>query len=146
MGCPAWWLNRFGDSVVAQMSTAGMEAVKDEIIDALVKVLKPSGILLKNDGTGRQLEKLPEYVEVAYGEVPEKVELEENGVRFKAPVMKGQKTGWFYDHRLNRERLRHYVNGKRVLDVFSYVGGWGVQCARVLVPVRWSVLMLLNRL
>ncbi|WP_422473440.1 class I SAM-dependent rRNA methyltransferase [Endozoicomonas sp. ALB032] len=128
-GLPGLVVDRFGDIVVAQMSTAGMETVKDDIVDALVKVLKPSGILLKNDGTGRQLEKLPEYVEVAYGEVPEKVELEENGVTFRAPVIKGQKTGWFYDHRLNRERLRHYVSGKKVLDVFSYVGGWGVQCA-----------------
>ena len=128
-GLPGLVVDRFGDVVVVQMSTAGMEAVKDEIVEALVKVLKPTGILLKNDGTGRKLESLPEYVEVAYGEVPEKVELEENGVRFMAPVMKGQKTGWFYDHRLNRDRLRHYVKGKRVLDVFSYVGGWGVQCA-----------------
>lgn len=128
-GLPGLVVDRFGDIVVVQMSTAGMERVKDEIVAALVQVLKPSGILLKNDGTSRQLEELPEYVEVAHGEVPEEVELEENGVRFLAPVMTGQKTGWFYDHRLNRDRLRHYVKGKRVLDIFSYVGGWGVQCA-----------------
>ncbi|MRI33131.1 RlmI/RlmK family 23S rRNA methyltransferase [Endozoicomonas sp. OPT23] len=128
-GLPGLVVDRFNDVLVAQMSTAGMEAVKDEIVEALVKVLNPKGILLKNDGTGRRLESLPEYVEVAYGEVPDRVELEENGVKFLAPVMKGQKTGWFYDHRLNRDRLRHYVKGKRVLDVFSYVGGWGVQCA-----------------
>ena len=58
--------------------------------------------------------------------MPELVNLEENGVSFQAPVMEGQKTGWFYDHRLNR-RLRHYVKNKKVLDVFSDVGGWGVQ-------------------
>ena len=128
-GLPGLLVDRFGDVVVAQMSTAGMEAVKDDIVEALVKVLNPTGVLLKNDGSGRRLESLPEYVEVAYGEVPDNVELEENGVKFKAPVMTGQKTGWFYDHRLNRDRMRHYVKGKRVLDVFSYVGGWGVQCA-----------------
>ena len=126
---PGLVIDRFGDIVVVQMSTAGMERVKDEIVEALVQVLKPGGILLKNDGTSRKLEELSEYVEVAYGEVPDEAELEENGVRFLAPVMKGQKTGWFYDHRLNRDRLRHYVKGKRVLDVFSYIGGWGVQCA-----------------
>ncbi|MCO6728858.1 class I SAM-dependent methyltransferase, partial [Streptomyces sp. CHA16] len=54
---------------------------------------------------------------------------EENGVRFEAPVREGQKTGWFYDHRLNRARLAPYVEGKRVLDLFSYIGGWGVQAA-----------------
>ena len=126
---PGLVVDRFGDVLVVQISTAGMELVKDQIVEALVQVLKPTGILLKNDGTSRKLENLPEYIEVAYGEVPDEVELEENGVRFLAPVMKGQKTGWFYDHRLNRDRLRHYVKGKRVLDVFSYVGGWGVQCA-----------------
>ena len=128
-GLPGLVVDRFGDIVVLQISTAGMERVKDDIVEALVQVLKPSGILLKNNGISRKLEEMPEYVEVAYGEVPDEVELEENGVHFLAPVMKGQKTGWFYDHRLNRDRLRHYVKGKRVLDVFSYVGGWGVQCA-----------------
>ncbi|UYM18642.1 class I SAM-dependent rRNA methyltransferase [Endozoicomonas euniceicola] len=126
---PGLVVDRFGDVLVVQISTAGMELVKDQVVEALVQVLKPTGILLKNDGSSRKLENLPEYIEVAYGEVPDEVELEENGVRFLAPVMKGQKTGWFYDHRLNRDRLRHYVKGKRVLDVFSYVGGWGVQCA-----------------
>ncbi|MCW7555631.1 class I SAM-dependent rRNA methyltransferase [Endozoicomonas gorgoniicola] len=126
---PGLVVDRFGDVLVVQISTAGMELAKDQIVEALVQVLKPTGILLKNDGSSRKLENLPEYIEVAHGEVPDEVELEENGVRFLAPVMKGQKTGWFYDHRLNRDRLRHYVKGKRVLDVFSYVGGWGVQCA-----------------
>ena len=126
---PGLVVDRFGDVLVVQISTAGMEGVKEQIVEALVQVLKPTGILLKNDGTSRKLENLPEYIEVAHGEVADEVELEENGVRFLAPVMKGQKTGWFYDHRLNRDRLRHYVKGKRVLDVFSYVGGWGIQCA-----------------
>ena len=68
-------------------------------------------------------------MEVAFGEVPERVALEENGVRFEAPVHSGQKTGWFYDHRMNRARLAPYVAGKRVLDLYSYIGGWGVQAA-----------------
>jgi 23S rRNA (cytosine1962-C5)-methyltransferase len=88
----------------------------------------PGAILFRNDSSGRALEGLPEYVETAFGTVPEVVELEENGVRFGAP-MAGQKTGWFYDHRMNRARLMAYAPGRRVLDVFSYVGGWGVQAA-----------------
>ena len=67
------------------------------------------------------------YVANAYGEVPEWVALEENGVKFEAPVLAGQKTGWFYDHRMNRARLAPYVQGKRVLDLFSYIGGWGIR-------------------
>ncbi|MDW7746288.1 class I SAM-dependent rRNA methyltransferase, partial [Halomonas sp.] len=63
------------------------------------------------------------------GELPDRVLMEENGVRFVAPVLDGQKTGWFFDHRVNRAWLNGLVAGKRVLDLFSYVGGWGVQAA-----------------
>lgn len=127
---PGLVVDRFGDYLVVQIAGAGMEVVKDEIVEALVQTLKPKGILLSNDHSARALENLPEYVEVAYGEVPESVELIENNTRFMAPIHGGQKTGWFYDHRINRAQLQHYVKGKRVLDVFSYIGGWGVQAAQ----------------
>jgi len=126
---PGLVVDRFGDYCVVQLSTSGMEAVKGEVVEALVQCLKPKGILLRNDHGARSMEGLPEYVEVAYGEVPEEVELIENGARFMAPLSGGQKTGWFYDHRMNRAQLQQYVGGKRVLDVFSYIGGWGVQAA-----------------
>lgn len=126
---PGLVVDRFGDVLVVQIATVGMELVKDELIEALVQTLKPSGILLKNDSRIRKAEELPEYVEVAYGEVPKQVPAIENGVHFNIPVFDGQKTGWFYDHRASRARLADYVKGKRVLDVFSYVGGWGVQAA-----------------
>tara|TARA_R110001583_G_scaffold20287_2_gene78392 strand:+ start:6252 stop:6932 length:681 start_codon:yes stop_codon:yes gene_type:complete len=68
---------------------------------------------------------------VVYGELEDNcAPLIENGTRFMAPVIDGQKTGWFYDHRENRAVLNRLVTGKRVLDVFSYIGGWGVQAAR----------------
>lgn len=127
-GVPGLVADRFGDHVVVQLTTAGMERAKDEVVQALRDVLSPAGILFRNDSSGRQLEGLDAYVETAFGEVPEVVALEENGVRFEAP-MAGQKTGWFYDHRMNRARLMAYAKGRRVLDVFSYVGGWGVQAA-----------------
>jgi 23S rRNA (cytosine1962-C5)-methyltransferase len=127
---PGLVVDRFGDYLVVQIAGAGMELVKNDIIDALVQVLKPEGILLSNDHSARALENLPEYTEVVYGSVPEAVELIENGTRFMAPIHGGQKTGWFYDHRVNRAQLQQYVNGKRVLDVFSYIGGWGVQAAK----------------
>ncbi len=122
-------VDRFGDIAVVQIATAGMEAVKQQIVEALVQVLKPKGVLVKNDSRIRQSEGLEDYVEVAYGEVPEIVDLQENGVAFQVPVYEGQKTGWFYDHRASRLRLKDYVKDKKVLDVFSYVGGWGVQAA-----------------
>lgn len=126
---PGLVIDRFGDVCVVQIASAGMEQVKDDIIEALQKVVAPKGILFKNDGKMREVEGLESYVTVAFGEVPAEVPLEENGVKFLTPVREGQKTGWFFDHRESRAQLKKFVQGKRVLDVFSYVGGWGVQAA-----------------
>lgn len=126
---PGLVVDRFGDYLVVQLNTAGMERAREEIVAALAQVVKPRGILLKNDSRVRAGEQLRDYVEVAFGEVPEQVELIENGCRFLAPVYHGQKTGWFYDHRLARSRIAPYVKERRVLDLFSYIGGWGVQAA-----------------
>ncbi|GMG87844.1 class I SAM-dependent rRNA methyltransferase [Biformimicrobium ophioploci] len=124
---PGLVVDRFGDYLVVQISSWGMELLKDDIVAALDKLLSPKGILLRNDHQGRGVESLPAYSEVAVGEVPELVPFIENGVPLLAPVHAGQKTGWFYDHRENRARLNQWVAGKRVLDLFSYAGGWGVQ-------------------
>lgn len=126
---PGLVVDRHGDVLVAQLTTAGMERMKEAVLAALVKVLKPAGVLWHNDTAVRELEKLDRYVETAYGEVPDTVEIVENGARFVAPLARGQKTGWFYDQRNNRARLAPYVAGARVLDVYSYVGGFGIQCA-----------------
>lgn len=126
---PGLVVDRFGDVIVAQLASATMERHKDDVLAALLQVLKPAAVLWKNDSSAREAEGLPRYVESAYGDVPEWAALEENGVKFEAPIIEGQKTGWFYDHRMNRARLAPYVQGKRVLDLFSYIGGWGVQAA-----------------
>nr|WP_312972219.1 class I SAM-dependent rRNA methyltransferase [Pseudomonas sp.] len=126
---PGLVVDRFFDILVVQLASATMERHKDDVLAALIQVIKPSGILLKNDSAARDAEGLERYVDTAFGVVPEWVALEENGVKFEAPVIEGQKTGWFYDHRMNRARLAPYVKGKRVLDLFSYIGGWGVQAA-----------------
>lgn len=126
---PGLVVDRFFDILVVQLASATMEAHKDDVLAALIQVCKPSGILFKNDSAARDAEGLERYVDTAFGVVPEWVALEENGVKFEAPVIEGQKTGWFYDHRMNRARLAPYVKGKRVLDLFSYIGGWGVQAA-----------------
>ncbi|EPC01771.1 SAM-dependent methyltransferase [Litchfieldella anticariensis FP35 = DSM 16096] len=126
---PGLIVDRFGDVLVVQLNTLGMERLGEEVTAALDKVLSPRAIVFKNDSSGRRQEQLERQVEVVKGELPEHVQLEENGVRFVVPVLDGQKTGWFYDHRSNRAWLNGLVAGKRVLDVFSYVGGWGVQAA-----------------
>ncbi|WP_192870764.1 class I SAM-dependent rRNA methyltransferase [Agaribacterium haliotis] len=120
--------DRFGSDLVVQLTTAGMENFKQEILEAFDDAIEPSGMILQNDHSARALEELPNYSE-RFGELGEQFLLEENGVQFAVPVEGGQKTGWFYDHRANRAQLQKFSNNKTVLDVFSYVGGWGVQAA-----------------
>lgn len=129
-GLPGLVVDRYGSVLVAQISTAGMERLKPEIVLALERLFAPSGILLRNDVSSRALEGLDRYVEVAAGEVPEEVEVMEQDCRFRVPLRTGQKTGWFFDQRVNRERMVRYVRGKRVLDLFSYLGAWGLAAAR----------------
>jgi 23S rRNA (cytosine1962-C5)-methyltransferase len=128
-GLPGLVLDRYGDVVVGQIGTLGMEALKDAVTEAVEKVLKPAAFVWKNSGSVRQLEGLPEYVETAIGTLPERVIAEEGGLEFEIDVERGQKTGWFYDQRANRDLMAPYVAGARVLDVFSYVGAWGVRAA-----------------
>ena len=128
-GLPGLVVDRYGDILVVQISTAGMERVKSDIIDALNKVIKPQAILLRNDVPTRSMEGLTSYVETVQGEIPDTIELEENGTLFQTSLTSGQKTGWFYDQCANRGKMIKYIKGKRVLDVFSYVGAWGIQAA-----------------
>lgn len=129
-GLPGLVLDRYGDVIVGQVGTAGMEALKVEVVAALEQVVAPRAVVWKNDSGARDLEGLPSYVESALGEAPAQVEVLENGVRFRVPIGTGQKTGWFYDQAANRAAFLKYVPGARVLDVFSYLGGWGLSAAR----------------
>jgi 23S rRNA (cytosine1962-C5)-methyltransferase len=128
-GLPGLVVDRYGEVLVVQLNTAGMEAVKEQVLEALQKVVKPSAVLWRNDSSARRLEGLESYVEPALGEIPETVEIEENATRFEVPLFGGQKTGWFFDHRMNRARVQQLCRGRRVLDVFSYIGGWGIAAA-----------------
>jgi 23S rRNA (cytosine1962-C5)-methyltransferase len=125
-GLPGLVVDRYGEVCVVQMATAGMERLKPALIEGLTQALAPAGILLRNDVGMRETEGLPGYVE-EIGAVPDTVTIEEAGVRFEVPVKTGQKTGWFFDQRSNRDRLARYVGGKSVLDVFSYLGGWSLR-------------------
>lgn len=128
-GLPGLVVDRYGEVLVAQITTAGMERMKADIVAALEKVVKPSTIVFRNDVGIRELEGLPLYVETALGTAPATVQVEEHERKFEAPLEGGQKTGWFFDQHDNRARLLRYVKGQRVLDVCSYVGGWAVQAA-----------------
>ena len=128
-GLPGLVVDRFGDVLVAQLQNAGLERYREPLREALVDLLAPAGILLRADSRSRREQGQSAAGEVVHGEVPPAVPLVENGVRFHAPVFAGQKTGWFYDHRDSRARLAGWSRGKRVLDVYSYIGGWGIQAA-----------------
>jgi 23S rRNA (cytosine1962-C5)-methyltransferase len=124
---PGLILDHYDGIIVGQTSTAGMEALKEDVEAAVRAALNPSGFVWKNDSGARDLEHLPEYVEVAFGSVPDEVKVVESGLEFAAPLHEGQKTGWFYDQTANRRRLLHYLpHGSRVLDVCSYAGAWAI--------------------
>ena len=121
-------IDRFDQHFVVQISTQAIEAARAALIGALQQIFGMSiSIVFKNDGKGRQIEALPSYVETI-GAAVQALSVVENGVSFTAPL-DGQKTGWFYDHRGGRQWLNQMTAGKSVLDLFSYIGGWGIQAA-----------------
>jgi 23S rRNA (cytosine1962-C5)-methyltransferase len=121
-GLPGLVLDRYGDIVVAQSGTAGIDRLKAEVEAAVLKVTNAASVVWKNDSGARELEGLARHVEA-----PAEVAVRELGIDYVAPLAGGQKTGWFYDQAANRERLRRYLPpGARVLDVCSYVGAWAI--------------------
>lgn len=126
-GLPGLVVDRFGDVLVGQIATLAMEQRREQIEQALRAVLAPRLLVWKNDGGARDLEGLPHELACADGEPPAELEVIEAGLRFRAPLAAGQKTGWFFDQTANRALLRGFLpRGARVLDVCSYVGGWAV--------------------
>lgn len=128
-GCPGLVVDRYGDVLVAQFNTAGVVKMRDAIVGALQRVMNPRGILIRSAGSVRQFEGIDEFDDPV-GEVPDVADVHEDNAIFSAPLRKGQKTGYFFDQRDNRSRLARYVRGKRVLDMYSYIGSWGVRAAR----------------
>jgi 23S rRNA (cytosine1962-C5)-methyltransferase len=128
-GLPGLTLDRFGDTIVAQISTSGMDALTDPLLKALDKVLEPRTVVLRNDAPSRALEGLEDYVRAAKGETG-RIAVEENGVRYFADLAGGQKTGWYYDQRDNRAFLAALAKDKSVLDAYSYTGGFGIAAAK----------------
>jgi len=126
---PGVVIDRYDDIFVIQLSIAGMDKASQALVDALDALFSPRGIVLRNNHVGRELEDLPDEMEVL-GDVPEWTQVVENDTRFEFSARTGQKTGWFFDHRPNRALVQSLASGKRVLDMFSYIGGWGIQAAQ----------------
>lgn len=129
-GLPGLVVDRYGDVLVAQLTTAGMDRHRADVLEALDKVIAPRAIILRNDVAARATEGLPQSVEVASGDAPTELVVQEGDATFVVPAEDGQKTGWFFDQAANRDRLLRHVAGRSVLDVFSYAGGWGIRAAQ----------------
>jgi len=129
-GLPSLVVDRYGPWVVAQLLSAGLEAVRPDVLDAIRDVLEPEGLLLRHDTAIRRHEELSQDVETVFGAVPDEVEIVEYGVRYLAAPRTGQKTGAFLDQRENRRLVAlHAAPGGRALDVFTYHGSFALHLA-----------------
>jgi 23S rRNA (cytosine1962-C5)-methyltransferase len=126
--CPGLIIDRYGDVIVMQANTAGMNAARNEIVAALDVVLKPKTILLRGDNPSRVLERLPEEVVLLKGDAPAGLDVYENGLTYRADIAGGQKTGWFYDQRANRAMVAKLAKGRTMIDMYTHTGGFGL-CA-----------------
>lgn len=128
---PGLVVDRYDAYLAVQVLSAGMELFKDLLIQVLVKLAQPKGIVWRSDAPVRQLEGLKEEAShVVYGEVPPRIVIRlENGF-FDVDLLQGQKTGFYFDQRDNRQALAPFCAGKRVLDAFCYSGGLGIAAAR----------------
>src|SRR2546425_10222758 len=130
-GLPSLVLDRYGPYVVAQLLSAGLERVRDDVVAGIRAALEPDGILLRNDAAIRRHEGLPLEVVTADGVVPDTIEVAEQGVRYLAAPRTGQKTGAFLDQRENRVLVAGAAHaGGRALDAFAYHGSFALHLAR----------------
>ncbi len=127
---PGLVVDRYGDVLVVQANTAGMDRLLPQLLAALTDLVRPRAIALRNDSQARALEGLVQEVRWATDAVEGPVRIEEAGATFFADVLAGQKTGWFYDQRDNRDFVAVLSRGVRVLDAYTHTGGFAVRCAR----------------
>lgn len=129
-GLPGLVIDRFGDVLVVQANTAGMDALLPMALDALRGLLSPAAIVARNDSQARTLEGLPLDISIPLGGVDGPVELQEDRTVFLTDVVAGQKTGWFFDQRDNRGFIAGLAPGARLLDLYCYSGGFSLSAAQ----------------
>ena len=127
---PALIVDKFGDVLALQSLSLGMEKWKDLIVRILVDEVKPAGIYERNDVPVRRLEGMEQQTGLLYGQVPDRVEMVENGVRYLVDVKNGQKTGFFLDQKENRAAIKPFCNGAKVLDCFCHNGSFALNAAK----------------
>lgn len=125
-GLPGLIVDRFSEHLVMQTLTAGIERRLDEVTAALTEVVRPASIYFKGSSPFRKLEELPEEDRQLQGTTPERIRFQDGELQFTAHPLEGQKSGFYLDQRFNRRLLTRLVGGKRVLDLYSYTGAWGL--------------------
>ena len=129
-GMPGLIVDRYGEYLACQIHSAGFAVIRDDLFRLLLEVFKPKGIVEMSDSQVLAKEGLPPSRGTVAGEAPSgPLTLEENGIRFLVDFSRAQKTGWFLDQRDNRLAAARYAEGRRVLDMFSYTGGFGLAAA-----------------
>ena len=126
---PALIIDKYADYLVVQLLSLGIDQRKQLIIDSLVELFNPKGIYERSDVAVRQKEGLSDSTGVLYGEVPDEIIIDENGIKMSVDVKNGQKTGYFLDQKENRFALRRYTKDARVLDCFCNSGGFSMNAA-----------------
>lgn len=126
---PSLVVDRYGDYLVVQLMSAGLEAFRSEIVNALIQIFEPVGILARNDASTRTREGLSRETTLLFGDVPQEVEVVEYGVKYLAAPWTGQKTGAFLDQRENRQLVGSVARGE-ALDCFSYHGSFALHLAQ----------------
>ncbi len=127
---PGLIVDKYAGTLVVQSSTAGIDRMLNEILVALKEEYAPEAIILRNDTESREIEGLVRETRVAHGSISGPVIFEESGITYRVDVLEGQKTGFFFDQRENRQALKGYVQSRRTLDCFCYVGAWALSAAR----------------
>jgi 23S rRNA (cytosine1962-C5)-methyltransferase len=123
---PGLIVDKFGDGLVVQLLTAGMERLRKIVLEKLILLCKPAFIYERSDTESRKREGLGESDGLLFGELPEQVIVKENDVQFAVDIGSGQKTGFFFDQRINRALLKSYAPGRKMCDCFSYSGAFSV--------------------
>lgn len=126
---PGLVVDRFDNTLVVQITTAGMEAWRDVLVAQLIELSGATTLVCSHDLTARELEGLDKTTETLVGDTPSELNVVEHGITFTVPAAVQQKTGWFYDHRATRQAVAAKAKGKRILDVYSYLGGFGLHAA-----------------
>ncbi|MBD3362626.1 methyltransferase domain-containing protein [Candidatus Dojkabacteria bacterium] len=125
-GTPGLIIDIYNDIIVFQSSTAGIDLMKEDILNALLEIYKPKAIVERSDISIRRREKIEETKTIHYGEIPDLTIIKENDIDFYVDIINGQKTGFFLDQKLLRQQILNFSKDLKILNLFSYSGASGI--------------------